>query len=358
MPNEEEDELRMRIECHAHLIPESLLAEAGPYGPDLSVDSDGIAHLRVGSVRTPITTRDLQEAVKREPGRAQELARQWFKRISDPAIRIAEMDNANVDVTAVSISPLLYLYWAEGDVGTRFARAVNEALAAYCEPYPDRLLFMATLPMQDVDAAAKELHYAVETLHACCITIAGGELAGRELDSPDFDPVYALAQDLDVPLLVHPYPTTFTKGSRHPLGLDYILEFCYQETVAFATLIYGGVLDRFTQLKIGITHGGGFVPYQLGRLEAFAGPEGSRARRKIEDYLDQFFFDLLIHDRSAREFLVRRIGSNRIVVGSNWGGIDSMNGFDLLEELDLAEDDHERIAWRNAARLFKLPVKG
>jgi len=201
-----------------------------------------------------------------------------------------------------------------------------------------------------------ETRYAVDVLGARCINIAGGELAGRELDSPDFDPLYGLAQELDVPILVHPYPTTFTRGARHPLGLDYILEYCYQETVAFATLVYGGVLDRFPDLKVGVTHGGGFVPYQLGRLEAFAGPEGSRAARRVEDYLDNFFFDILIHDRVARDFLVRRIGADRLVVGSNWGGIDSMNGFTLLDELDLPEDEHAKIAWKNAAALFKLKV--
>jgi aminocarboxymuconate-semialdehyde decarboxylase len=344
----------MKIEVHAHLILSGLMGKAGPYGPEMQIDEQGRSLLRVGDVTTPTTTRELQEAVLKEPGRAREIGAEWQARVSDPALRIAEMDSIGVDITLVSISPLLYLYWAEPDIGAQFARAANEALAAYCAPYPNRLFFMATLPMQDPAASVRELEHAVDELGTRCINIAGGDLAGRELDDPAFYPIYEFAQDRHLPLLVHPYPTTFTTGARHPLGLDYILEYCYQEAVAFATLIYGGVLDRFPGLEVGITHGGGFVPYQLGRLEVFAGPEGSRAQKHIADYLDQFFFDILIHDLPARQFLVDRMGADRLVVGSNYGGIDSMNGFVLLDELNLPPDDYEKIAWRNAARLFGL----
>jgi aminocarboxymuconate-semialdehyde decarboxylase len=344
----------MKIEVHAHLILSGLMGQAGTYGPEMEIDDQGRSLLRVGAVTTPTTTRELQEAVLKDPGRAREIGAEWQARVSDPALRVAEMDSIGVDVTLVSISPLLYLYWAEPEIGARFSRAANESMAAYCAPYPDRLFFMATLPMQDPPAALSELTRAVDELGARCINIAGGDLAGRELDDPAFYPIYEFAAGRGIPLLVHPYPTTFTTGARHPLGLDYILEYCYQEAVAFATLIYGGVLDRFPGLQVGITHGGGFVPYQLGRLEVFAGPEGSRANKRVADYLDQFFFDILIHDLPARRFLLERMGPDRLVVGSNYGGIDSMNGFVLLDELALPREDYEKIAWRNAARLFGL----
>jgi aminocarboxymuconate-semialdehyde decarboxylase len=347
----------MKVEMHAHLMPQGIMGKAGKYGPEVIIGEDGYSNLRIGSITSRTTTRDLQAAVKANPDRARELVFEWRQRLSDPAVRIVEMDEKGIDAFVVSISPLLYLYWAEKSIGVPFSRAVNESLAEYCTAYPERFFFMATLPMQSPDDAVAEFDYAVNDLGARCVTIAGGDLAGRELDDVAFYPIYERAEEAGISLLVHPYPTTFKGAARHPFGFDYILEYPYQETVAFGTLIYGGVLDRFPRLKIGVTHGGGFVPYQIGRLEAFSGPEGSKAERPVESYLDQFYFDILIHDLAARRFLVDRIGAGRLVVGSNYGGIDSADGFAFLDELKLPDVDHEKIAWENAADLFHLQLK-
>src|SRR5262249_1805831 len=141
---------------------------------------------------------------------------------------------------------------------------------------------------------------------------------------------YEKMLEYDAPLFIHPWPTTLAGTARHPLGLDSVVDYISQETIAFATLLYGGVMDLFPELKVYITHGGGFVPYQFGRLEAFTGPKKSKAKLPLREYLSRFYFDLLVHDVKARRYLVEFMGADNLVIGSNYAGMDSAEGFAML----------------------------
>jgi len=344
----------MRIDVHSHLMLKDIFGQAGHYGPSFVVDDAGQCRTSIGDVVSVTTTVEIQEAMKRDPTAGRELALQWREELSDPLLRLREMDEKFIDIMGVTTSPLLYLYWAEPEIGVHFARVQNEALAKYCAADPARLFFMATLPLQDVDASVKEMEHAVQTLGARAVNIGGGNLAGRELDDPAFEPLFAKAESLDVPLFIHTYPTTMAGSERHRLGLDSVLEYLYQEALAFGTLLYSGVLDRFPDLKVCITHGGGFIPYQFGRLEAFAGPKKSKAVRPIRDYLDRFYFDILVHDLAARRFLVEFMTPSHLFVGDNFKGMDSADGFKMVEELGLSAGDAEMINAGTAQRLFHL----
>jgi aminocarboxymuconate-semialdehyde decarboxylase len=300
------------------------------------------------------TTVEIQEAVRRDPAAAREIALKWRQQLSDPVLRLHEMDELGIDIMGVTTSPFYYLYWAEPEIGVPFARVQNEALAKYCSTDPRRLFFMATLPLQDIAASVEEAEHAVGTLHARAVNIGGGNLAGRELDDPELEPVLACIEALGVPLFIHPYPTTLAGGERHRLGMDAILEYLYQESLAVGTLIYGGVLDKFPGLKVCITHGGGFVPYQFGRLEVFAGPKASKAVRPIRDYLDRFYFDTLVHDLPARRFLYEFMGPDHLFVGDNFKGADSADGFAMVDELNLHPEEAEQIKSGTAIELFGL----
>jgi aminocarboxymuconate-semialdehyde decarboxylase len=192
-------------------------------------------------------------------------------------------------------------------------------------------------------------------LGARAINIGTDNLAGRNLDDEQLFPLYAKLQELDLPLFLHPYPSPMETGGIDKYNLSWIAGYVHQETVAFCTLVFGGILDSFSRLKVCIPHGGGSVPYQVGRLEyALSKMPDVRAKRPLREYLKNFYFDVLIHDLKARRYLIDFMGADNLVMGDNYLGWDAVDGFALLDELNLPESEHRKICGGNAIELFKL----
>jgi aminocarboxymuconate-semialdehyde decarboxylase len=334
----EEDDVK--VDMHAHMIDPRMMGAAGTYGPEIIVDND-ISVLRVGPYRA-------------ELGTSFKSADDLLERMSDPTRFIAGMDERGIDKVGVTVSPLFYLYWSEPEIGVPFSQLMNDCLADFCAHAPDRLFFIPTLPLQDVDASVAEVDRAIGQLGGKGINI-GSDAAGRTLDDEAFWPVYERLQAHNVPIFIHPYPLPMADGVRDSYNLSWIVGYTYQETMAFAHLVLGGVFDDFPDLRVYITHGGGAVPYQIGRIEeAFRTMPGVRAKKSPRDYLRNFYFDILVHDLAARRFLVEFMGVDNLVVGDNYQGWDATNGFELLEELGLDKDAAEKIAGGNAMKLFGL----
>jgi predicted TIM-barrel fold metal-dependent hydrolase len=114
------------------------------------------------------------------------------------------------------------------------------------------------------------------------------------------------------------------------------------------------VLDRFPDLKVYITHGGGYVPYQLGRL-AQTNPnlDTYYNKKPVLDYMKNFYFDVELHELPMRRALIEVIGADRILYGSNFGGSDAVR-HDLTEGLGIPDEDLQKIRWKNACDLLHL----
>ncbi|HVX22597.1 MAG TPA: amidohydrolase family protein [Acidimicrobiales bacterium] len=342
----------MNVNVHSHVMTVESQYSAGDIGPTFTTDDNGF-HLKFGPFeRVGLKSVDMIENAKKVG--MEQAAADWYRRFSDPTLRLAEMDEKGIDILGVTMSPIVYGYFLDDETGRRHARVQNEGLATYCQADPARLFFMATLPMQDPAGSAAEVDYAVGELGAKAINIAGSLLGGRELDDPALDAIWERVAAHDVPIFIHPSlhssenETAFTKWAP-------ILGYPYQETVAFTTILLGGILDRFPGLNFYITHGGGFAPYQFGRVERMADAYGyNHAERPLRDYLSNFYFDVLIHDVKARRFLVDWAGPDQVIVGDNYDGIDSATGFAFLDELGLPAGAREKIAGGNAVELFHL----
>jgi aminocarboxymuconate-semialdehyde decarboxylase len=332
----------MKIDIHGHVLSRETLGQAGPYGPEIDIE-DGWLRLRVG------------EHVER--GRLPEGTDlgTLLESFGDPDVRVRDLDKKGVDYLGVTTSPLFYMYWAEPEIGVQFSRVQNDALAKFPQSHPDRFFLLATLPLQDLKASMEEFDRAVGDLGARGINLGSTNIAGRELDDEAFWPLYAKAEENGIPLFIHPYPHVIVANARDDYNLSWITGYLEQETAAFTRLIYGGVLDEFPRLKVYLSHGGGFVPYQIGRIEAFAPyMPGVKAKRPIRDYLSNFYFDLLVHDLKARRFLVDSIGVDNLVFGSNFGSPQDSCDFGFLDELGLDAPSYEKIAGGNAAAMFNL----
>ncbi len=341
-----------RIDIHSHVMPPAIFGKAGAYGPELLFEEDGTMVIRVGDYRLRGDIVGKEEEVA-TLGPTAWKAKQ-IQAIGDPVKRVEELDALDIDIMGVTIPPLFYLYNIERDIAVDFVRVGNAALADYCDTAPKRLFFMASLPMQDVGAAIEEVRRSAAR-GARGVFIGGRDLAGKQLYSEELWPLYSEIERRDLPIFIHPYPIEITTGKAPDHYTPLILDYPFECTKAVNNIVLGGVLDAFPNLKFYVSHGGGFIPYQFGRIETFATlNKHVKCKKSPREYLKNFYFDTLIHEIDARKYLVEWMGADNLVVGSNYGGMDSVDGFAYVDELGLDEVSAQKIEGHNARKLFKL----
>jgi aminocarboxymuconate-semialdehyde decarboxylase len=280
---------RRAVDVHAHAVPPALLDEA-------SVDLE-----RWGVRRERI-----------RPG------------LLDVAERIAAMDRTGIDVQLVSPWMDLAATSLPADVGgagaaADFARLSNDAMADLVAPHGDRLLALANVPLQSPEAAAVELRRAVGELGMVGAEIATRP-AGRELDDEAFDVFWHAAAELDAMVLVHPHASLSGRDvSRHFLGN--LVGNPAETTIAIGHLVFGGVVEKHSDVRFCFVHGGGFAPYQVGRwdhaFEHNARGAAERLMTRPSELLAGTWFDTVVHSPDALAHLLRVVGERQVVLGSD-----------------------------------------
>ncbi len=322
------------IDIHAHVVLEEALGAAGEHGPEIGQDESGQPWFRVGGYRL-------------------DGVRYRGSAFMDADLRIAGMDRAGIDYQVLSPNPLTYFHHIDARSALAFCRRHNDAMMAHIARYPDRLGGFAALPMQDPVAAADELERAVRELGLLGAYV--GTEFGTELDSEAMDPFYSSVSALNVPLFFHPAPPGIDGPAADPrlrrFDLDLICGFAADETLAVATLVYGEVLDRHPELDICVSHGGGATALLIGRMAMAAikrpwSPPSLRSEGAFEASVRRLWFDAHVHDPRARELLEDVMGSDRLVMGTNFAGWDQGDAMKL-------GDGAKRLA-KNARRLLRL----
>lgn len=276
--------------------------------------------------------------------------------MNDPKWFSNQLDEVGIDMLGITGSPLLYLYWAPLALALNFHRLQNDCMAEFCAGAPDRFFWSPSVPLQDIPASVAELKRSA-TMGGRGVNI-GTDASVYGLDDPAMWPFYEALAEEDMAIFIHPYPKPMAKGEKEKYHLSWVTGYTSQETDAFATMVLGGVFDDFPDLRVYITHGGGFTPYQIGRIDGawrMKNP-GVRCLKSPYEYRKNFYFDILVHDAQARKFLVDSWGADNLVIGSNYSGWNWSDEFQHLETLNLTEDEKEKISHRNAERLFKLPT--
>ena len=313
----------MNIDVHAHCIPESfrtwMESQGNPLGIDLVPTERGTAVRIDGRVTTQPLRNDLTD----------------FDR------RVSELDRMGLDHQVLSGWIDLTAYELPSEAGSRYARVQNEALAEEAARAPDRFSAIGTVPLQDATAAVNELDHAMRTLG-----MKGVELAttvdGRFIDEAGLDDFWAAAQDLGAFIVLHP---------MRPLeGIDlkrYFMENMIarpaESTIALAGLIFSGVFERFPDLNLCVVHGGGFAPYQIGRMDAGYHQKPNLSAKHISkppsDYLRQIYVDTVVHEHAALRYVVDLLGGDRVLLGTDYPfEMGSLDPVDFVRDAGL--DDH------------------
>ncbi|MDQ1695785.1 MAG: hypothetical protein QOJ03_1138 [Frankiaceae bacterium] len=330
----------MLIDLHAHQLLPAMFNQDEHWGPFWEDGSLRIGDWKLGSKRDA-------------PPLEQFLEQRWA-----PNPRMAAIDAAGIDKMVLSMPLHMVMYHTEVDFAERWAATVNDSLAEFCSVNPDRFYFWATAPLQDPQLAAKELERAVTQLGAQGLMMGARNFGGLEVHDAAFRPLWEKVSELGCMIFVHGYNQSVTWGERacdDPFDSTSIVGMNSDETLFYWYLTNGGVLDEFPDLKICITHGGGFVPFQLGRFNMTnktMAPD-SRNKKDLIEYNPHFFYDLDIHSPYMRRAIIDEVGVEQVVYGDNFSGSDVHEG-DLTDGLGLSETDREKIRSENAIPMLRI----
>ncbi|WP_439030443.1 amidohydrolase family protein [Gordonia terrae] len=286
---------------------------------------------------------------------AKRFAGEWHTRMTDIDVRLGAMDAMGVDVQAVSVTPLQYHYWAGRELSEVIVRTINESLACTAAHAPDRLVALATVALQFPDCGADQLRHAVTELGMRGVQISSNA-RGRDFSDRGYDPLWDTAQELGVPIFVHPWGCDYS-DRLSSFYLGNIIGQPLETTTALYHMVFGGVLDRFPDLIVCGAHGGGYFPHYLGRADhAFrVRPESRTMARPPSDYLESLYFDSLVYRTDTLEALIAAAGHDRVVLGTDYP-------YDMaedapMERLSVLDTAAARaVAGETAARLLRLTI--
>ena len=335
----------MAIDPHTHILPEAYLTDVrrGRLGDAVSIERANGQEWMV--LRATIFGKDRETRnILTEP---------YYL----PEPRFKDMERMGVERQVLSVSPFMTLYWLDAGLNKEVAASINDGLSALARAYPEKFSCMAQVPLQDPAAAAAELERAAGNGHIG-VQIAAN-IAGGNLDDPGLDVFWEKAVSLDLPVFIHPQGQAASPERLQDYYLRNFIGNPLDTTIAVSCLIFGGVLDRFPDIKFYLSHVGGFVPWIRGRWQHGYGerPEPKvRGAKDPEQYFEKFYYDTIIHNADAFEFAVKTLGADRIVYGTDYPA--DMGNHQSAEEIPglsrLPEADREKILSGNAKKLYKL----
>src|SRR5262245_39615349 len=326
------------IDIHAHILPEGTIRrlgkEAARLAPKLVAQGEG-------STVMEIAGKVVQRPMPREC---------W-----DLDLRLADMDRLGVAMQTVCATVHTFYYDQEPALGAACAIIQNDEIAAIARRYPARFVALATLPLQDPRRAADELARAMRVLGLRGAQI-GTNVNGRNLDDPTLEPVWAAANELKAFVLVHPHGEILPGDRLKSYYMRNFVGLPFETTMAGAAPVLGGVTERYPHINFCLCHGRRLRPYPAGRfLHAFdvraepkadlpGSPQGSLAR---------LHYDPIVHSRRALEFLVATVGSERVLMGSDYPF--DMGEFDCVtrvEALPIPQADRDAVLGARARELL------
>jgi aminocarboxymuconate-semialdehyde decarboxylase len=309
----------MKIDLHTHILPRDWPDLEQRYGYAGWIKLD---HHKAGCARMMSGDRFFREIGDNS----------W-----DPLRRIEDCDRCGVDVQVLSTVPIMFSYWAEPRDTADLARMLNDHVAGFVAEHPKRFVGLGTLPMQDADLAVRELERCMTPGVRGGLGLAGVQIGtnvnGRNLNEPEFFPIFAAAERLGAAVFVHPWDMMGRDDMRR-YWLPWLVGMPAETCRAICSMMFGGVFERLPKLRVAFAHGGGSFGGTIGRIiHGFeCRPDLVAIDSKVHprDYLarsgeadgttrpGRFYFDSLVHDADALRAIIRLIGAERIALGSDY----------------------------------------
>jgi aminocarboxymuconate-semialdehyde decarboxylase len=293
------------------------------------------------------------------------------KKLFDLDERFREMDQFGDYREIISLPNPPIEDFAQGDIGLSLARIGNDAMAELCARHPARFpAFVAALSLTDVEGSVREVRRAVTELGAGGVQIFTN-IAGRPLDDPAFEPIFAAMAELDLPIWLHPARTAampdYTAEQKSRYEMWWCFGWPYETSVAMVRMVFAGLLDRYPSLKIITHHLGGMIPFYDGRIGPGLAVLGSRTldedyskvlsslKRPHLDYLHDFYGDTALFGggvqavRCGLEFF----GVDHVVFATDTPLGPIAPTIARINELEIPQGDRRKIFAGNAERLLR-----
>jgi aminocarboxymuconate-semialdehyde decarboxylase len=272
----------------------------------------------------------------------------------DVDMRFRDLQRAGIDMQVISPSPHFFLYDEDPAVTAATAAIVNDELISLAGAHPKRFLVLGTLPLQDPALAVRELRRIMGSPLVRGVII-GTNIKGRNLDDPSLEAFWEAADALGAFILVHPHKIAGADRMKN-YYLKNIIGNPLETTIAAGCLLYSGVLDRYPGLKICLSHGGGFVPYQAGRFRhgwTVRPEDRGAAAEGLEAGLGRFLYDTIVHDVDALKFLLDQAGHQRVMLGSDYPfDMGTLDGVRQIRGLDVEDRVKQALLRDTADRLL------
>jgi aminocarboxymuconate-semialdehyde decarboxylase len=319
------------IDVHAHIIVPEVYAVAAEHNIFSELPTD------------PGVTDEMRGKIKERAGTV-------LARMSDVDERIANMDAMGVDIQLISASLVHQgLEWADAQTSLRLARTTNDWIAKAVAAHPSRLIGLGTLPLHVPSLAVTELDRCVRELALKGVAIST-TAAGMELGDAALRPFWEKAEALGAVVYIHPGGNRDRRFKRFHLWNS--VGQAFEEAMAISALMYDGVLEQFPKLKICISHGGGYMPFYMGRIDRnYVEKANTRVNMKKPpiDYLRMLYFDSCVYERPVLQHLVEKVGADRVLLGSDYPvgevkPIEFVTGTEALSDVQ-----KEQIVRANAA---------
>ncbi len=276
-----------------------------------------------------------------------------FAKMMSAARQVEDMEARGVDSHVITASTVISpLGWADGARALELNRRLNDSIAAWVVRFPGRFVGSFTLPLDTIDLAIAELDRAARRLGLKVVNLPAN-VGGAYLGEPRFHPLWSSIRELDVTAFVHPDGVKEAWYQKYAMWNS--IGQSIEETRFMTSMIYEGVLDKFPGLKIVVAHGGGYMPHYMGRLDRNVSDKPETAKnisRMPSAYLRDFYYDSCVYDPATLTALIKRVGADRIVMGSDYPVGDPAPSRLLGLADDLPKSELWMIVGGTAARLL------
>lgn len=271
--------------------------------------------------------------------------------------QLEEMDKLGHEISVVlSIGPLSVAFSELGtEEGRDLALQWNEEMAGAQKRYPGRVWASAAIPLQDERLAMETLEDAVGRLGLMGVNLPGSVGSDPHIDAARLEPFYARVSELGLPAFLHPTDAMFAEmldgyGDALQLSLGRVVEV----SVGAMRLVFSGLMERHPDLKIVMSHTGGALPYQAGRMDK----NGKQAKlpRPPSEYLRRMYTDTVSPHAAGIRFALDFYGPDNVMYGTDYPCWDPATCLGLLDEIEMSEDQKNRLFRENAIRILNLPM--